>query len=163
MIKYKTLILGIHLTAIPTALSLSAHGASAHKIPKELNTSEYERPFKGHRRMRKLRFLKRADTNADGIVTLNEVELLRAKRFDRFDNNKDGIISKQEIESRIRARIEKRIKRMMRKFDRNEDGNITRKEFNWLAAERFKWRDLNDDKQLTPDELPRKYFNHMSK
>ncbi len=160
--KLRILIIGLFVMASLVALKAVAD----HRGSGDWGGPHYKGgPGYGHhgyhrrhgRRGKKIRFLKRADANRDGIVTLEEVEKLREKRFNKYDTNNDGVISEKEIEDRIRARIEKRVKRMTRKFDRNKDGKITQDEFNWLVKEKFSWRDLNDDQKLSGDELPRRF------
>ncbi|MCS6876697.1 MAG: EF-hand domain-containing protein [Geminicoccaceae bacterium] len=61
-----------------------------------------------------------ADANRDGVVTREEFEQLRARRFDRLDTNKDGTISREEFMAREAALFER--------LDRDKDGRITPEE-----------------------------------
>ena len=64
------------------------------------------------RMMRGERFLKRADVNNDGKLTVDEVVNQATARFDKTDSNNDGEISVEEMADRIqRERDERRAAR----------------------------------------------------
>ncbi len=122
--------------------------------------------YGARREMRKKRFfnklkslgLLRADANDDGIITWEEVEKARGQYFARFDTNKDGDITKEEIEAHLRKRMERRARVITSWFDSNGDGKISKDEFNQSAKERFRWKDFNEDNQLSGRELPRRFY-----
>ncbi|MCG8562143.1 MAG: EF-hand domain-containing protein [Hyphomicrobiales bacterium] len=99
-------------------------------------------------------WLKRADADKDGAVTVKELEDVRAERFGRFDRNTDGVVDKAEIEQAVRERVERMTQRLVRRFDKDRDGKVTKAEFDRFAKERFTWLDLNDDGKVSKDEMP---------
>ena len=99
-------------------------------------------------------WLKRADADKDGAITLDEAIAARAKRFERFDADKNGVVSEQEVQQAVAERVERISKRIQRRFDQNRDGKITREEYDRFAKERFGWMDLNDDGKIEQDEMP---------
>jgi len=114
----------------------------------------------GQRGAGMVRQLVQADANRDGRIELKELQDHRASRFQRFDADGDGVLSEQEVETgmleRARERISRRVKFMTRRLDADQNGEITEAEFSQHAAERFRWRDLDDNGVLEGRELPRK-------
>ena len=113
------------------------------------------------------KWMKKADADGDGAISLEEVQAMRASRFTKMDGNGDGVIDRAEIDARMNDRIAKRIERMKqradrralrmtRRLDKNRDGKITKAEFEARAVERFAINDLNDDGKISGDEMPRK-------
>jgi Ca2+-binding EF-hand superfamily protein len=79
--------------------------------------------------------LRAADTNGDGMISLQEAQasLPRlAKHFDRIDANHDGQVTAEER----RAAHENRRNAMFDRLDTNKDGAISREEFNARAHHR---------------------------
>ena len=98
------------------------------------------------RMMRGERFLKRADVNNDGKLTVDEVVNQATARFDKTDSNNDGEISVEEMADRIqRERDERRAARMLERMDFNGDGKVTKDELENRAKKRFALMDRNDD------------------
>lgn len=98
--------------------------------------------------------LKRLDANSDGAVSLDEVLARSEPRFLRIDANKDGAIDTSEVEAQVKERVDYWAKRITRRLDANRDGRIDRDEFQRPMRDRFAERDLNDDGQITDDDLP---------
>ncbi len=99
-------------------------------------------------------FLKKADTNGDGLVSKAEAQAnpRLAKNFDAIDTNKDGQLSRDEM----RAFHEKQKGAHYTAIDTNGDGQISKAEAQANAprlAERFDQLDANKDGQLSKDEL----------
>ena len=73
-----------------------------------------------------------ADTNFDGLLTKDEMKILRSKkqaereekRFTKMDVNGDGAITREEMNSIKAEREAKREARRLEKFDVNNDGLI---------------------------------------
>ncbi len=58
-----------------------------------------------------------ADVNRDGVITREEFDQVRARRFERLDTNKDGVVTREEF---MAAEV-----RAFERLDRNKDGKIT--------------------------------------
>lgn len=116
-----------------------------------------ERLGKG-RHMRHM--MAKADANKDGEITREEVKVITDERFAQYDASGDGLIEAREVEQVIRARMEKRLQRMVkgisRRFDADRDGKVTKDEFSRFAFERFTWADSNDDGKISGEEIPRR-------
>jgi len=99
-------------------------------------------------------WMKHADANKDGIITLEETLSVRDKKFERFDADKNGIVTDEEVQVVVQERVDRMSTRIVRRFDQNRDGKITRDEYDRFAKERFSWMDLNDNGKIEKDELP---------
>jgi Ca2+-binding EF-hand superfamily protein len=116
---------------------------------------------------------KKADTNGDGLISLEEFKSLeriaklpedkQAAIFKRFDKNGDGSISMDEIREAMKGPAE-RIMPQLEKVDVNKDGKISFEEFiaipfvAKLPEERqhkmFERMDRNKDGFLTKEDRP---------
>ena len=109
--------------------------------------------MRGHHGMHSMNMLKKADANKDGTITKDELRASQQNRFKAIDTNNDGVIGVEEVQQRMARRMEKRAKRMTRRFDANRDGKVTEEEFLAAADKRLYVMDLNDDGQITKDEM----------
>ncbi len=99
------------------------------------------------------------DTDGDGRLTPDEVKAFREARFREKDTNGDGKLSRDELIAAMmkgaKARIERRVDRMLGHRDRDSDGSISLEEA--LAGpgvdRMFKRLDANGDGFLTEDEI----------
>ncbi|MEM7242898.1 MAG: calcium-binding protein [Pseudomonadota bacterium] len=106
------------------------------------------------------------DANADGFITLDEMQAHQAARFETRDANGDGFLSEDELKAGIMARaeeagrevnedrLERRIGFMLRGMDVDNDGKIsmseaTKRDF----SEIFERADANGDGQISQAEL----------
>lgn len=107
-----------------------------------------------------LHMMAKADANKDGDITREEMKAITDERFGQYDTSRDDLIEAQEVEQFMRARMEERlqrlVKRMTRRFDANRDGKVTKDEFSRVAIERFTQADANDDGKISGDEMPRR-------
>ncbi len=111
-------------------------------------------------------FFDRLDTNADGVLTGDEIK--RPGMLARLDSDGDGKVSKDEFVkgagqrrgerapgeggNRRNARGRDLSTQALRRFDRNRDGKITRDEFAG-SDERFDLWDRNKDGVLTEADI----------
>ena len=65
------------------------------------------------------------DANADGSVTLEELEGAGEARFAAADTDGDGALSRDELIARSQARTETRVDRMLERADADGDGQLT--------------------------------------
>jgi Ca2+-binding EF-hand superfamily protein len=108
-----------------------------------------------HRRGgRFLRLLREADTNHDGVVTLDEALALADKRFAMLDRNKDGVIDQADRDALRKETVDYRVKRFIHRFGADQDGKVTKDQFFAKAKERFARMDLNNDGTISRDERP---------
>ena len=101
-----------------------------------------------------LRLLRDADTNKDGVVTLDETLAAADKRFARLDRNKDGIVDKADGDALRAETVDYRVKRFIHNFGADSDGKVTKEQFAAKARERFARMDLNNDGTISRDERP---------
>jgi hypothetical protein len=103
---------------------------------------------------RRGQILKKADTNSDGKLSIDELVKQASVRFDKADSDGDGEISLEEMtESIRRQRDEKRARRMLERMDFNGDGKVTKDEMDNRARKRFALMDRNDDGFVEKSEL----------
>lgn len=97
-------------------------------------------------------FLNKFDTNADGVLTIDEMPDHRAKKFGHMDMDGDGAVTRDEIDAaRIKGRRHKTA-RMMKHLDLDGDGEITQAEFTARALMMFEKADKNGNGVVTADE-----------
>jgi Ca2+-binding EF-hand superfamily protein len=99
-------------------------------------------------------FLRGADANKDGVVTLDEALAHAGKRFALMDKNKDGAVDKADFEAMRKETADYRVKHFIHQYGADKDGKVSREQFNKLAKERFARADVNGDGTLSRDELP---------
>ncbi|MCB1509476.1 MAG: EF-hand domain-containing protein [Hyphomicrobiaceae bacterium] len=110
--------------------------------------------FGGRRGPRMLRFLRGADTNNDGQITLDEAMAAAGKRFVRFDRNKDGAIDAKDIEAMRAEMLDYRVKRFFHRYGVAKEGKLTLEQYTKARDAWFVRHDANNDGVLTRDELP---------
>ncbi len=100
------------------------------------------------------------DWNADGSVSLVELQAARNTRFFNLDGNKDYVLSRQETSRNADW------KSRFHRLDANEDGNISLAEFETKGRTRFQAIDQDRDGRITPHEaltFQRKVRQHWEK
>lgn len=135
--KYTALTLCLS-AAIVAGLAVESHAAGDHRHGAGLNFEE-------------------VDANADGLLSVEELQAHRAARFAATDTDGNGALSRAEIEARMLAnQDERRVKFLDRMFDRrdaNADGQLTLDE---MASDRtarmFERADENGDGQISRAE-----------
>jgi hypothetical protein len=116
--------------------------------------AEAARPAPGEGPNRAMMMLQRFDTNADGIISADEIKAAQAQRFKDMDANGDGKVSADEL---IAWQQKRRAEFMLKRMDRNHDGVVDAADFQIAGSReatmllaRF---DTNGDGQLSGDEL----------
>jgi len=106
--------------------------------------------------------VKRFDKNADGKLELSELPEHMQKFMGKADANADGVITVEELN----AGAEKIRAEHLAKVDTDHDGKLSAEErkaaFEKFARERFAKMDKNDDGALTKDEIGDKRWAHLS-
>lgn len=104
--------------------------------------------------------MKGFDLNADGQVTLQELEMARLELFSRADINRDGALDRGEFTQIQQAGSSRRGGRgKVEKFehaDENYDGLITRAEFRSGARRMMYSLDQNGDFRLDESDFKRR-------
>jgi Ca2+-binding EF-hand superfamily protein len=98
--------------------------------------------------------LRQADTNKDGIITLDEALARATARFETLDKSKDGSIDQADFDAVRNEMNAYRTQRFLHRFGADQDGKVTREQFYKVAKERFALRDLNNDGKLDREDLP---------
>jgi Ca2+-binding EF-hand superfamily protein len=122
-------------------------------------------PVGGEAPNRAMMLLQRFDTNADGIISAEEIKAAQADRLKAMDANGDGKVSADEL---IAWQQQRRAEFMLKRMDRNHDGVVDAADFQIAGSReatmllaRF---DTNGDGQLSGDELAavnREPMRHM--
>lgn len=88
--------------------------------------------------------LMRADSDGDGVVTLDELRSMRENIFSRMDRNNDGVLSEDD-RRRSRSGNEERRQALMQAFDLDGDGILSADEFINGPTSFFTMADANRD------------------
>jgi hypothetical protein len=117
-------------------------------------------PRHGHRgspEERVTMMMERFDANGDGQITVEEIEIHRAERFNAADTNGDGVIDAAEFEAaatqRAADRVAERAAEMFARIDEDGDGQLTADDLGGREGRLFEHADENGDGILTEDEL----------
>lgn len=93
-----------------------------------------------------------ADTNADGVVTLDEARAAAGRFFGRFDGDHDGVVTRDEAQAARSGPTRERVHARFAELDRDRDGALSRWESH-LPPRRFARVDRDADGRLSEDEL----------
>lgn len=88
-----------------------------------------------------------ADTNKDGVITVDEAVAAATARFVQFDRTKDGVVDQADFEQLRKEMLDYRVQRFVHRFG-GTDGRVTRDQFVAVAAEQFKVMDGNNDGRI---------------
>jgi len=108
----------------------------------------------GGRGGRSMSFLRGADANNDGVITLDEALAQAGKTFAQLDRNKDNVVDQADADAMRKEMVDYRVKQFMHRYGADNTGKVTREQFSKVAGERFAMRDLNNDGRITRDEMP---------
>lgn len=94
------------------------------------------------------------DSNGDGAITRDEIEAHRAARFASADTDGNGSLSRDELAARAKARMERRIDRMIRRHDADGDGALSPEELQSRhRGGMFERMDADGDGAVTAEEF----------
>ncbi len=99
-------------------------------------------------------WLRGADANKDGSITLDEAVAAATKEFDRFDRSKDGTVDTADFDALKKEMTDYRVKRFVHNFGADKDGKVSKDQFFAKANERFASMDRNSDGTISRDEMP---------
>ncbi|MBA8878204.1 EF-hand domain-containing protein [Phyllobacterium myrsinacearum] len=95
----------------------------------------------------------KADTNGDGMISLDEYQAAARTRLLKFDTDGDGKLSLEEWLKRPAPKNAKRDPTaLFNRIDTNHDGFIDTAEMDIVSKKRFERLDKNADGQLSKDE-----------
>lgn len=103
---------------------------------------------------RMLSFLRGADADKDGAITLDEAVKAAEARFDRMDRTKDGVLDRADRTALRKEMTDYRVKRILHRFGSTADGKITREQAFKVAGDAFARLDRNKDGTISRDERP---------
>jgi Ca2+-binding EF-hand superfamily protein len=109
----------------------------------------------GMRGGRMFSFLRGADADKDGAISLDEVLKVAGDRFDRMDRTKDGTLDRADRDALRKEMTDYRVKRVLHRFGATADGKITRDQAFKVAGDMFTRMDRNGDGTISRDERPR--------
>jgi Ca2+-binding EF-hand superfamily protein len=103
-----------------------------------------------------LGFLRQADANKDGVVTLDEALAHAEKELARLDKNRDGTVDQADFDALRKENVDYMVKRFVHRFGSEADraGRVSKDQFYARAKDMFARLDANKDGKLTGDELP---------
>ena len=144
-----------HLNAAPPAASGSATVADGRP--------EHGPGMRGHKGPPDpAELVKRFDKNGDGQLQVAELPEHMQKFMGKADTNNDGVITVDEL----KAGEEKMRAEHLAKVDTDHDGKVSPEErkaaFEKFAEERFTKMDTNNDGALSKDEVGDKRWEHLS-
>lgn len=99
-------------------------------------------------------WLRGADANKDGAITVDEAVAAATKEFDRFDRTKDGTVETADFDAMKKEMTDYRVKRFIHNFGADKDGKVSKDQFFAKANERFASMDRNNDGTISRDEMP---------
>lgn len=92
------------------------------------------------------------DTNADGVVSLDEALAFQKIRFNRFDRDHDGVITYAELTFGSNRNLPSNPARFAN-FDTDRNGTIDRTEFFAPTTKRFRTADRDGNGVLSTEEM----------
>ncbi len=102
-------------------------------------------------------FLKSIDTNEDGSISRDEAMARQAQMFERADADADGLVTLDEMSAFREAEREERRRRRREagfsELDANGDGAVSADEFADRAAPLFDRLDANGDDIISAEEI----------
>lgn len=103
---------------------------------------------------RRIEFMREADANADGILTMAELNSALEKGFSRIDRNSDGWVRVDDAPRLAgRERFLSRVTLLITERDANGDGEMSFAEFSKQPLGRFADMDEDGDGQVDLDAI----------
>lgn len=103
------------------------------------------------------KYFEKADTNADGAISKEEMQAARMERMQGADADKDGFVTSDELSAHHAARMETKkdahFTRFSERFDTNKDGKVSTEEVQKHESPFFAKADANSDGKLTKEEM----------
>jgi len=113
---------------------------------------------RGPRGMGPMAWLRDADANKDGVITLDEAVAAAEKRFATLDRSKDGVIEKADFEALRKEAVDYRVRRFVHHFGGDKDNRVTREQFVAKTSERFARMDWDNNGVIESGEMPGRQF-----
>jgi Ca2+-binding EF-hand superfamily protein len=84
-----------------------------------------------------VQWIRAADANHDGIVTLDEVLARAGTQFARLDRNGDGVVDQADRDIMRKEMADYGVLRFMHRYGADKDGKVSREQFTKIAKERM--------------------------
>lgn len=110
---------------------------------------------RGRRGGRMFAFLRGADADKDGAISLDEAVKAAGDRFDRMDRTKDGTLDRADRDALRKEMTDYRVKRVLHRYGATAEGRISREQAFKVAGDMFARLDRNSDGTISRDERPR--------
>lgn len=101
-----------------------------------------------------LAFLRGADADKDGAISLDEALKAAEARFDRMDRTKDGVLDRADRDALRKETTEYQVKRILHRYGATAEGKITREQAFKVAGEMFDRMDRNKDGSISRGDRP---------
>jgi len=111
--------------------------------------------FRRGPRGRMFAFLRGADADKDGAISLDEAVKAAGDRFDRMDRTKDGTLDRADRDALVKEMTDYRVKRILHRFGATVEGKVTRDQAFKVAGDMFARFDRNSDGTISRGERPR--------
>lgn len=92
------------------------------------------------------------DGNADGKVTLAEIQPKAETRFLKLDGDKNGEVTTAEIDAALQKALESRRKHILKAMDTDGNGGVSKAELDGYTAKLIAAADADSDGGVTLDE-----------
>lgn len=112
-------------------------------------SGEHGLQMRGPRGGHMLSFLRGADADKDGAITLDEAVKAAEARFDRRDRTKDGVLDRADRDALRKEMTDYRVKRILHRYGATAEGKITREQAFKVAGETFERMDRNKDGSIS--------------
>ncbi len=109
---------------------------------------------RGRSGMGPMAWLRDADANKDGVITLEEALAAAETRFASLDRTKDGAIDAADFDALRKETVDYRVKRFIHHFGADKESRVTREQFAAKAAERFSRMDFDNNGVIDRTEMP---------
>lgn len=113
---------------------------------------------------------KKADTDQDGSVSMEEMMVVLTTRFDAADTDGDAVVTKAEIITAVEENFSRASRgsgsiadRFVWRFDLDNDGAIAKAELENRARKVFALADFNDDGKVEMAEIRRMAPGHKGR
>lgn len=100
---------------------------------------------------RGMQWLREADANKDGLITLDEVRARAEQRFALLDRTKDGVLDPADRDAMQKEMAQYRVQRFLHDHGADKDGKVTREQFAQAEKQRVAERGAMGDGMRGPD------------
>jgi Ca2+-binding EF-hand superfamily protein len=92
------------------------------------------------------------DSNADGKITLAEIQSKAEKRFLKLDGDNNGEVTTAEIDAALQKALENRRRLILKRMDADGNGTVSKAELDQFIIKLIETADADSDGGVTRDE-----------